>query len=106
MRGATVTQLKGGRRRAVLKTRPDPDSHLGEVYDLLFASKGEAISLSGVLGSQRAIADLTDYYGLDIRRVGRCLYVLAGEWCGRAYIDYVAERFERETAAGQAGGLS
>lgn len=44
----------------------------------------------------RGISDLTDYYGLDIRRVGYRRCMLCGEWFGKVYIDYVAERMEKK----------
>jgi hypothetical protein len=75
------------------KTRnsiPQAGTNLRKIYDLFQSSKGRVIDYSSP-NNDRLLADLTDYYGLDIRRVARCKWVLAGEWFGRAYLDYLAE---------------
>lgn len=106
MRLFSANQIKG-RKSRVVHSRPKPGTELGELYDLFQASKGAPIQVDYKDGkrSNRLIA-LQDFYGLDIRHVSKKHYVLAGEWFGRVYIDYIAERVEREPAAGQTGGLS
>ena len=43
----------------------------------------------------RVLADLIDYYGLDIRSVPDCHHkTLCGEWFGDKYVDYIAEKLD------------
>lgn len=103
MRCVTVSQAKmigGSRRSAPLKSIPRDGSRLRFVYDLFQANKGKVIEFQpSLIGDPRIVAQLQDFYGLDIRRVrngssrvGRIsTWVLAGEWFGRVYVDYVAE---------------
>ena len=87
------------------KDRPSPGTRLGYAYDVFTNNKGVPIhgcaaEIFGGPHSRRAISDLRDYYGLDIRCVDRgggrarrgAKWVLAGEWFGRVYVDYIAER--------------
>ena len=83
---------------------PRDGSELRRIYDLLQANKGKPVELGDVRPWE--IIPLEDFYGLDIRKVGRksfktgapSLHLLAGEWFGRVYIDYVAERMDGEAA--------
>jgi hypothetical protein len=90
-----------GRRAAPTQLKPRDGTRIRAIYDLLQANKGlpievhltkMCISKSGNIS--RAINDLSDYYGLDIRRIGGRYgrWVLAGEWFGRTYVDYIADR--------------
>ena len=100
MRAVTVSEMKGVKAAVKLHhSRPTPGTRAGDIYDRLMSSKGIPIEI----GSQEfmtIMVALTDYYGLDIRHVQRAnkrlglksKYVLAGEWFGRVYIDYIAER--------------
>lgn len=107
MRCLTGTQAKSRKKNGGHATQqmPREGTKLRAVYDTFQANKGEAVRFTPRADHARAIVDLTDYYGLDIRRirngssrVGReSLYVLAGEWFGRVYVDYVAERMHAAT---------
>jgi hypothetical protein len=91
MRSAPASLFKTGRKsHAPRNAIPSEGSKLRAIYDRFQASKGRVIDYSSP-NNDRLLADLTDYYGLDIRRVARCKWVLAGEWFGRAYLDYLAE---------------
>lgn len=37
---------------------------------------------------------LRDFYGLDIRNFGRRRWCLVGEWFGKEYKDYIAEKIK------------
>jgi|SRR5882724_8899568 len=100
-RCTSVSHFLRAKRGAPTQDIPREGTHLREVYDLFQSSKGVPIEWSpGNRG--KYIMDLTDFYGLDIRRLqsgnsrsGRkSQYVLAGEWIGRVYIDYIAERLK------------
>lgn len=89
MRHATASQLTGY-RRAPVQAAPREGTKLREVYDLFQANKGRVISFTRP--AAYITESLTDYYGLDLRCVGYRKWVLAGEWFGKIYVDYVSER--------------
>lgn len=103
MRCATAAQSKSGRwrRKAALQEKPRDGSRTRAIYDLLQAGKGRPveIEITGKSSVGVIIVQLENFYGLDIRRLqnGSCCtgrkskYVLAGEWFGRVYVDYIAE---------------
>lgn len=86
---------------------PKEGTKLRCLYDLLMANKGLPIDLPLTrFGGNRngiAIEQLRDFYGLDIRKLKSKRWVLAGEWFGKTYRDYIADRlaeFDRKTAPG------
>lgn len=91
MRHATASQLVG-HRRAPVNEAPREGTKLREAYDLFVANKGKPVSFKR--RTNRLIDDLIDYYGLDIRCIRNGQWVLAGEWFGRSYQDYIAEHLE------------
>lgn len=100
MRCATASEFKKkGRRTAPLQIAPRVGSRLRETYDLLMANKGVPVEIQyRFLGPDMRY--LIDFYGLDIRLVKPghvrshrlSTYILAGEWFGRVYVDYIAAR--------------
>lgn len=93
MRVDSPSMLKGKSRVANADRRPRPGSKTRAIYDMFAAAPGAPVSLSYAYNQ---IRDLMDFYGMDIRRVGNGRYLLAGEWDGLHYRDFVAERMERE----------
>lgn len=98
MREQSAAQVKG--RGAHRQDVPREGTRIRRMYDLLMANKGQGVevnltsfenkpSRSGV-----AINYLRDFYGLDIRRLRNGHWVLAGEWFGKVYVDYIAQRHE------------
>ena len=92
-------RTRRGKERKVRELAPLPSegSLARRVYDQLFADNGKEVELKGLEGTHRgaigaAIVALSDFYGMDIRHFSKSKYILAGEWCGRVYIDYVVER--------------
>ena len=85
--------------------RPDPNSRVGQLYDFLRAHRGQFVSIptqfryGGRLG--QSISQLQNFYGLDIRNCRiegnkyNFLYSCVGEWFGKDYVDYLAERIEK-----------
>ena len=64
-------------------------------FDEFQANKGIPIEFRADVHNPRIMASLIDFYGLDIRHAGRkSQYILAGEWIGKVYIDYIAERLK------------
>lgn len=82
-----------------------PQGKIGRLYDKLQANKGTAINITGFKPNilKATLNQLIDFYGLDIRQTQRGNkrlglqpeYTLVGEWFGRVYIDYLAERMEK-----------
>lgn len=116
MKQFSASALKGHTRQG--DPLPKPGSRLRQIYDLFYEYRGRAIPRAEALricaGKMSYLAaellKLTDIYGCDIRKFERrgpetttatsCLgneyqtprwrrdYVLVGEWCGKAYLDY------------------
>ncbi len=94
MKQIPLNHIKRGRGRP-LRQVPAEGSALRELYDLFYANRGRVIEWKyNCKAAGRTIDDLRDYYGMDIRRIRNSRWILAGEWFGRVYIDYVAERIE------------
>lgn len=103
MRVASVTEIKtdhwGGTR-----DYPRPGTRARQVYDFLRLHRGRTVdtrplwremmmpSHKGEFGS--ILSRLQDDYGCDIRRVKNGHYILAGEWFGSHYTDYVAQAID------------
>lgn len=87
-----------GRHAPLTHLAPREGTRIRAVYDHLMANKGIPldISLTTAFGSKGGsgyrLAQLRDSYGLDIRCLGYGRWVLAGEWFGPTYIDYIADR--------------
>lgn len=118
MRPLSVAERQGKRNASTRQQQPREGSKIRQVYDRLVANKGRAVSIHGIykdtVTTQTALDQLRLFYGMDIRMLVRgfhakpypdsngrqrvvqrdSLYVLVGEWDGRAYIDYVAERLK------------
>jgi len=89
MRTTPASELKKQTRRQI-NSIPREGSKIRALYDLFHSNKGQVIDFASPC-NDRPLSDLRDYYGLDISRVAPCKWVLAGEWFGRAYRDYIAE---------------
>lgn len=107
MRCETLTHAKRGKWGA-LQPLPKEGSRIRWIYDRLMENKGQPIPLKlNASGDSRRMQSLQDFYGLDIRRLqsgnsrtGRSsLYVAAGEWFGRVYVDYIAEHLSHSSVA-------
>lgn len=94
MRVESVSSLKHTKHSRPLQKIPREGTNIRAVYDLLMERRGLPIEvpLTVLTGNgKRIINDLTDFYGLDIRKLRSKCWVLAGEWIGRVYVDYIAE---------------
>lgn len=92
----TAAKIKGVRGGGPLQDKPREGTPLRETYDLFQANRGIPISYTRDRHRSMQIPQLQDFYGLDIRNVGYGRWLLAGEWFGRVYVDYVAERLESQ----------
>jgi hypothetical protein len=103
----SASQIKKARGSKVeLRPMPREGTKLRRAYDLFQANKGIPVEFPRTMLGVAQINNLQDFYGLDIRIAQRAyekdgygnnrppLSMLAGEWFGRVYIDYVAERIE------------
>jgi len=92
MRAASADSIK---RNKQLKNYPKEGSNLSRIYNLFNDHKGELVEFTVYKTHDReAVNQLIDYYGLDIRNVSRKKWVLAGEWFGKIYIDYIADKIK------------
>lgn len=91
MRVATVASIKNGWKPRCLV--PTEGTKIRGVYDQFMAHRGEPIAFTIDPRYPTAIDQLMNVYGLDIRRLRNGHWLLAGEWFGREYVDYVAARF-------------
>jgi len=74
---------------------PLPGTNIRALFDFLQENKGIPVILPPKKSLCSALTNLRDIWGLDIRHVGYGRrYMLVGEWFGRVYIDYIAERLE------------
>lgn len=101
MRNASAASAKGYREHTQL--RPREGTKLRALYDLLVANKGYPVTVSKA--NKYRLVQLRDFYGLDIIHIsgrGRghppIRWLLAGEWFGRTYVDYIADRINKETS--------
>jgi hypothetical protein len=94
MRTASASSLKrdSDKRQAL----PREGTRLRFLYDLFQSNRGKIVSFS-LARAGKDVASLVDFYGLDIRTIGKRRWLLAGEWQGKEYVDYVlAEQEKRE----------
>lgn len=89
MKAETASMLKGV-KTSPQRMVPAEGSALRRLYDLFASNRGTILSLGKQ--NSRVIADLRDYYGLDIRCLKRGKWSLVGEWNGPNYVDYIAEK--------------
>jgi hypothetical protein len=108
MKTESAAEAKADRmgRNAARHPIPRQGTKLRSMYDFFYARKGSPVDLaaSRLTGSRDdggRIAALRDFYGLDIRRLGPGYkhWVLAGEWFGRHYVDYIAGRLTETEVA-------
>jgi hypothetical protein len=98
MRSASVSEHKGKSTQRTQRI-PREGTQLRALYDLFVANKGRVVDVSPTMRGGRALSDLTDYYEMDIRKLGHRRWVLAGEWFGPDYVDYIAAVLENHDAA-------
>jgi hypothetical protein len=99
MRMPSASSMTGrGKKRQQL---PRPGTKIREVYDLLVDNAGECVTIDPRIISV-STPQLTDFYGLDIRRVRngnkrtgtKSVYILVGMWNGRDYTDFSRHIFD------------
>lgn len=89
MKIASVSQIKRGNYDRFAKL-PREGSRLREAYDFFVSSRGIPVAVLLSTYPRTTIDNLRDYYGLDIRCIESGKWVLAGEWFGKHYVDYIA----------------
>lgn len=102
LESAFVAKMHAKGRVTSRQSSPREGTKLRRMYDLLMASKGlpldTPLAMFGMTAESRSnnagiyIENLRNFYGLDIRKLEPGRWVLAGEWFGKVYIDYIAER--------------
>lgn len=98
MRTTSAAWIKGkSRGLQVLQKIPRPGTRLREIYDLFYDNRGIPVHFSTShkdpkMNNGTNLIQLRDLYGMDIRRLKKNTYILAGEWFDTEYKDYIAER--------------
>lgn len=99
---ATAHSIKQTGAGAPHQDAPRPGTRIRRVYDLLFANAGRWVPMPGMNNGPNVAEYLRSSYGLDVRcrHVGipgiyrggtTSEWLLAGEWVGRVYLDYVVD---------------
>jgi len=104
MRTESAYSVKGKGRKGQQKI-PRAGSKVRGLWDLLHRYKGEIVILPlTLMFHNTAINHLRDFYGLDIRNLGGnergrkkggSRWILAGEWFGSRYVDYIAKNKQK-----------
>lgn len=84
------------RDRVVKAKLPREGSYLRKCYDLFLNNRGVPIRF---VEQSKVTHQLQNCYGLDVRCIEPGKWVLAGEWFGRNYIDYIAAVIGQDDAA-------
>lgn len=91
MKCMSAARIKGSAVGGVHNV-PSHGTAVRDAYDLFMLNRGRVVDFSCSKNNPPIIESLRSSYGLDIRRAGYRRWFLAGEWFGKVYIDYVAER--------------
>lgn len=104
VKSAYAATHKGGQ---TLQKIPRPGTRLRELYDLFQMNKGIVIEEPLTMRyNYNYFITLIDFYGLDIRKIGEVQHknkrgmrtgrwVLAGEWFGADYVDYISKNKQK-----------
>lgn len=94
MKFLSVSQIKRD-SKTTFAPYPVEGSRTREICEMFRNSPGIPIRWSKTNDDAPRLESLIDRYGLDIRRLGPEMWVLAGEWFGSEYRDYIAEYIAR-----------
>lgn len=104
MRTESVDSMK--KHNKPRRNIPREGSKIRKMYDLFMTNKGVILELTMRTKdpNNTRITQLIDFYGLDIRclsnskgsKIKTSKWVLAGEWFGKVYVDYVVERLKEQ----------
>jgi hypothetical protein len=92
MHATSVSAFKGVKQGRPRAEHPHEGTRTRELYDFFKANEGVPLKLTISRNDRAKITALQDVYGLDIRCVRYGTWVLAGEWFGSRYVDYIAQR--------------
>ena len=104
MKEQSAARAKGNMMGGGGNAAPHEGTKLRALYDLFMANKGIVIEKPITMGEPPGriyarLSALRDFYGLDIRKIRNGHWVLAGEWFGRVYVDYIAQRLAEKSRA-------
>lgn len=93
--------MKGGAYGELRQKLPMEGSKIRELFDIFKANEGVPIKIKAMYYGYRSTEQLGMFYGLDLICLDRgrmnTTWVLAGEWFGSKYVDYIARRLESKT---------
>jgi hypothetical protein len=98
MKDYSCAQIKRGFKVA-LHQEPKEGSKVRVLFDLFTEFKGQIIDFGGLGGSSKKdivayrdtymrIKYLNDFYGMDIKHLGKGKYCFIGEYIGAKYVSY------------------
>ncbi len=111
MRMSSAARAKGNQMGGHTRLVPKDGTYIRQMYDMFKANPATPMYLPGFRQYSRnggALENLRNFYGLDIRAFGEQRppsgrqgrpskrYWLVGEWFGKTYLDYIADRRARE----------
>jgi hypothetical protein len=94
MRILSVTQMKG---HGHIQMWPSEGTTLRAIWDLLQANKGKFVCVYPFIpptATHSYRSNLTNVWGLDIAYKKGGQWCLIGEWKGKDYVDYLAEKYK------------
>lgn len=95
MKVESVAKFKGSYRGNHKSRRiPADGTELRKLYNLFYRNKGKVITHVFDPVSYASMDQLRNFYGLDIRKIAYRKWCLVGEWFGKDYVDYLAEKYK------------
>lgn len=92
MRVESAAAAKG--KRVIHDLYPRDGTQLRALYDMLMANRGIPINAPLKQLHGERVNQFRNFYGLDLRVLAPGRWVLAGEWFGPTYVDYIADRIK------------
>lgn len=95
MKQQSAAAIKGWKKHILQQQIPRRGTEIRRTYDLFCANKGKVVRFTRNPTNPNIVNQLRDVYGLDIIRLQNRKWCLVGEWFGKVYIDYVAEKVNK-----------
>jgi hypothetical protein len=87
----SVSSIKAGKRTRIRNDVPEEGTKVRELHDYFLRYRGIPVPFVCSRSFRNFLPRLQDDYGFDLRCIKRGIWVLAGEWKGSIYIDYIAQ---------------
>src|ERR1700743_2881068 len=91
---AHVSTIGSMQNRSWRNDRPDPNSKIGRIYDLLqpgrIVPRDDLVAITKTKNFNSVIEYLRNSYGLDVRRIRHREWCRVGEYVNGEYVDHIA----------------